>query len=71
MEGPFFKSEMGGLLTAWHKACIRGRQSNSDACQRLDSSEVRRYFIRPFYRVLCRNLAFKPFHLLKKGPPMP
>jgi hypothetical protein len=43
MGGPFFKSEMGGLPSAWPQACVRGRRSNSDTCQRVDRSEIRRF----------------------------
>ena len=40
MGGPFFKSEMGGLLRAWHLKYNRGRRSVSGACQGLRISEI-------------------------------
>jgi hypothetical protein len=43
MGGPFFKSEMGSLLSAWHQACTSGRQSNSNACQRSGRGEIWRF----------------------------
>jgi hypothetical protein len=70
MGGPFFKSEMGGLPSVWHQTCARGRQGNSDACQRSGHSEIRRFLSARFMGSYAGIMHLSHF-IFKKGPPMP